>query len=330
MDGQPIMEIERSRSTTELIGATFELYRRHSWLFLILAGVVVVPYSALSLLGEPGSPIDGALRVIIEQVVLIADLALVLPLVSALHVYAVEDVRQGREPDLGSVARRGIASLRVVSPAVFLSLLGIILGTVALIVPGIILAIRWAVVAQAGALGAPSWRKALDQSAGLTERNGMHVFGLLALLLLITSIPFGIRLAVFGRATTVGSFIVSTGISVIVTSFAALAIAFLYFDLKARFRADLARGSAPSAPPSSSGRVVPPTGHPLDPASWTDEDRPAGWYIDPVEPIRMRYWPAGPQPQWSKRRARTPNATWEEWSAHRKQAKAEGLPEEPV
>ena len=38
MDGQPILEIERPRSAFELIGATFSLYRRYSWLFLILAG----------------------------------------------------------------------------------------------------------------------------------------------------------------------------------------------------------------------------------------------------------------------------------------------------
>ena len=330
MDGQPIMEVERPRSAFELIGATFSLYRRYSWLFLTLAGVVVVPYSALSLLGEPGGPFEGAIRVIIQQALGIADFALVLPLISALHVYAVEDVRQGREPDLASVARRGIASLRVVSPAVFLSWLGIFLGTLALIVPGVILAVRWAVVAQAGALGAPSWRKALDRSAGLTERNGAHVFGLVALVFLITAIPLGVRLVVFGHATTVGSFIVDTGLSVIVTSFAALATAFLYYDLLARFRTDPARSSTPREPRSSSGRVIPPTGHPLDPASWSDEDRPAGWYIDPVEPIRMRYWPAGHKPQWSKRRARTPNATWEEWTAYRRQAKADDRPEEPV
>lgn len=328
MDGQPIMEIERPRSAFELIGATFDLYRRYSRLFLTLAGVVVVPYSALSLLGEPGGPFDGAIRVIIEQALGIADFALVLPLISALHVYALEDVRQGREPNLASVARRGIASLRVVSPAVFLSWLGILLGIVALIVPGIILAIRWAVVAQAGALGATSWRKALDRSAGLTERNNMHVLGLLALVFLITSIPLGIHLAVFGKATTVGSFIVNTGLSVIVTSFAALATAFLYYDLMARFRADSARASIPSAPQSSSGRVVPPTGHPLDPASWSDDDRPRGWYIDPEAPQRMRYWLADGGEVWSQRTAKTPKATLAEW---RDLTRArEQRPEEPV
>jgi hypothetical protein len=71
-------------------------------------------------------------------------------------------------------------------------------------------------------------------------------------------------------------------------------------------------------PHSSSGNVVPPTGHPLDSDSWSDEERPAGWYIDPVEPTKMRYWPAGYQPQWSKRRARTPNKTYDEWIAYRK------------
>jgi hypothetical protein len=330
MGGGAIPEIERPRSATELIGATFALYRRYSWLFLILAGVMVVPYELISLIGGPGGPLYGIDRVLVNLALEVGNFALVIPLISVLHLYAVEDLRAGREPELAAVARRGVASLRVVSPAVLLSWLGIFAGLIALIVPGVLLALRWAVVAQAGALEATSWRNALDRSAGLTERHRGHVLGLFALILLITAIPTGIHIAVFGASRTVGSFVVGTAFDVVTSSFTALATAFLYFDLKTRFRTDPARGSVPSKPQTSSGRVVPPTGHPLDPESWSDEDRPGGWYIDPVEPIRMRYWPAGHEPQWSKRRARTPNKTYDEWTAYRKRAKAEELPEEPV
>jgi hypothetical protein len=333
MDAPPNLEIERERSAFELIGATFSLYRRYSWLFLVLAGVVVVPYAVILLIAEPGGPLHGVARGIVANALSVAYVAVVVPLVSALHIYAVEDFRHGREPRLSSVGRRGIASLRVVSPAVFLSWLGILAGLIALIVPGILLALRWAVVAQAGALDATNWRKALTRSAGLTEGNRGHVFGLFVLVGLITAIPGAIHLAVFGTELSVGSYVVSTAFTVLTTSFTALALAFLYYDLKARFRTGPMAGSRPAAEPEPivtvSGREVPPIGDPLDPASWSDEDRPRGWYVDPDSPWVMRYWLADGAGTWSKRTAKTPKATLETWRDMRTIREREKRAEEP-
>lgn len=225
MDGQPIVAVDRERSAPELLGAAFKLYRRYSWLFLILAAVVVVPYSVISLVAHPGGPLHGVTRALIDVALQVGEYALVIPLVSVLHLYAVEDLRAGREPAVGAVARRGIASLRVVSLPVLLSWIGIFAGFIALIVPGVILAIRWAVVAQTAALEATGWRNALDRSAGLTERQRGHVFWFFVLLWLITTVPFVIHLVVFGVALTVGSFVVSTAFDVVVSSFTALATA---------------------------------------------------------------------------------------------------------
>jgi hypothetical protein len=317
MDGQPIVDIDRPRSAPQLIGATFSLYRRYSWLFLVLAGVLVVPYELISLIGRHGGPLHGIAQVLVNIALEVGDFALVIPLISALHLFAVEDLREGQEPRLASVARRGLGSLRVVSPAVFLSWLGIFAGFIALIVPGVLLAIRWAVVAQTGALEATSWRNALDRSAGLTEKHREHVFWLLALIILITSVPIAIHIVVFGATLTVGSFVVGAAFSVLTSSFTALATAFLYYDLKARLRAaPMPAAPLPAREPeprSSSGRTVPPTGHPLDPASWSDENRPRGWYVDPEAPEKMRYWVADGAGVWSKRTAKTPRATLAEW-----------------
>lgn len=319
MDQPSKLKIERPRSAPEIIAATFTLYRRYSWLFLILAGVVVVPYELISLIGRPDGPLHGAAQALTNIAIGVGDYALVVPLISALHLFAVEDLREGRAPELGSVFRRGLGSLRVVSPAVLLSWLGIFAGFLALIVPGVLLAIRWAVVAQTGALEATTWRGALDRSAGLTEKRRAHVFWLLALIVLITSVPTVIHIIVFGASTTVGSVVVSTLFDVVTSSFTALAIAFLYYDLMARFRsAPVIRPAAPLPsselePRSSTGRIVPPSGHPLDPASWSDEDRPSGWYVDPDAPSNMRFWVADGARVWSKRTAKTPKATLAEW-----------------
>jgi hypothetical protein len=314
MEAQPIVEIERRRSALRLIGATFALYRRFPWLFLVLAAVVVVPYEVLETLPRLGL-LHGAALGWVGFALGIGEVALVLPLVSALHVYAVDDVRQGRRPRIESVARRGLARLRVISPAVLLTWIGIVLGLVALVVPGVLLYARWAVVAQTGSLDATGWREALAQSAELAHGNYRHNLGLLLLVFLITSVPYALLALAFGTTNALGPFLIRSALAILTSSFAALATAFLYFDLKARLRSAPAPGpsTAPAETRSISGHLVAPDGNPHDPASWSDEDRPRGWYVDPDAPWVMRYWAADPGQAWSRRSAKTPKAILAEW-----------------
>ena len=107
------------RSTPRLIGETFQLYRRYPLLFLILAAGVVVPYRLIVLAATGTGPLNqGKLAGGIALLLTLIDTAVVDPLVSALHVHAVEEVEEGRTPRLGPVARRGLAVLPVVAAAV--------------------------------------------------------------------------------------------------------------------------------------------------------------------------------------------------------------------
>jgi hypothetical protein len=268
--------------------------------------VVVIPFNVLDLLGGPDGPLHGTARAIVEFALAIADFALVLPLISALHVHAVDDVREGREPALGSVARRGIATLPVWSPAALISWLGIAAGFLALIVPGVLLLLRWSVVAQAATLESRGWQEALSRSTVLTSGRYRHVLGLGLLLLVITELPyFALNFAFGWHTTTVLLFLLRTAINVGVSSFSALAVGLLYFDLTARFRQE-------GREFSGAGRN-PELGDPLTPFAYTDENRPPGWYVDPEQPRRMRYWGADGETGWSKRTARTPKQTLAQW-----------------
>jgi hypothetical protein len=329
MDGQPILEIERPRSATELIGATFSLYRRYPWLFLVLAAVVVVPYQALLAIPTLGV-VHGAAQGWLEFALGIGDLALVAPLVSAFHVYAVDDVRQGRQPLIASVGRRGMATLSVVSPAVFLTWLGISAGLVALIVPGVILFLRWAVVAQTASLGAETWPDALTQSNRLTGGRYKHVFALLFPVFVITELPYGALLLIFGlKSEALAPFLLRAAIDIPVLSFTALATALLYFDLTARLRIE-GPGKPAALPPPRLEPAVAPDGHSLDLASWSDEDRPPGWYVDPDAPWVMRYWAEDGGGAWSKGTTKTPKDTLAQWRDTRWTREQAERPEEPT
>jgi hypothetical protein len=314
--GQANIEIERARSAWQLIGATLALYRRYPWLFLALAAVVVVPFDVLELLIEVVKVLHGAIRTILSFALFVADFALVLPLISALHVHAVADVREGREPEIGPVARRGLASLPVLCRAAGAAYLGVMLGLIALIVPGVILALRWAVVAQVATLRAENWRGALEESELLTTRSYRHIFALLLILFVVTVLPGIVLNVIFGWHVAVTKWVLSAAIGVLLSSFNALAIGLLYYDLSAR-RRDEPRQAATAA----SGDGLNPggaPGDPLTPLAYSDEKRPPGWYIDPENPGRMRYWLADGSGAWSKRKARTPNRTFDEWEKLRR------------
>lgn len=299
------------RNAFRLLEATFELYGRYPRLFLILATAVIVPYELIAFALTGVAPLSRSdLSLGATFFLDLTNWALVTPLVSALHVHAVADVRLDREPQIGSVARRGLKVLPVVAAATITATLGMLVGLLALVVPGIILLLRWVVVAQAAAVEHEGWLAALRSSGRLSRGNYGHIAAFLILVGAITTAPFGVRVVFFGAddVSAVVS-IAGVGLHVVVASFAALATALLYYDLMARAEAE------PAAEPAAS---IPAPTH-LDPRAYGDQDRPKGWYVDPAAPNRMRYWGAAGQPGWIGK-ARTPRKLRRRWRAEMRSA----------
>jgi hypothetical protein len=221
------------RSAPRLIADTLGMYRRYPLLFLVLAAGVIVPYQ-LIVLAAAGSFDRSGLSGGVELTLSLVDWLLVGPLVSALHIHAVAEIREGSAPRLGPVAQRGIAALPVVAAASVISALGIAVGFMALIVPGIYLSLRWAVVAQAAAVEGNGWTSALDSSHRLTKGNFGHVFLLILFVALVTWIPLLLLALGVEESTDVGSFLVAVVAQIVILSFTALATALLYYDLRAR------------------------------------------------------------------------------------------------
>jgi len=125
--------------------------------------------------------------------------------------------------------------LPVVAAADVMSSIGIAIGYLALIVPGILLALRWAVVAQAAALENGSWLDALRSSRRLTATHYAHVFGLILLTgIAAGALRFGARALPLGSGSGAGSVAVGIMVDTIIASFVALTLALLYFDLQVR------------------------------------------------------------------------------------------------
>jgi hypothetical protein len=121
-----------------------------------------------------------------------------------------------------------------VSEAEIVSNIGIYAGLV-LIIPGIWLALRWSVVAQAAAIEHEGWLPALRRSATLTLDHYWHIAGLLlATGVLNFGVSFGASSALAGPSSHVGSVLLGIVVRSALSSFAALTLAVLYFDLLAR------------------------------------------------------------------------------------------------
>ncbi|HTC60249.1 MAG TPA: hypothetical protein VK691_09045 [Solirubrobacteraceae bacterium] len=259
MEASSAIDLGRERSALEILRTALVMYRRYPLLFATLAVGVIAPYElarlAVTGVGPLGSGKSGD-----EGTLLLFELiyyVLVGPLISALHVHAVIEIGEGRRPRIGPVALRGLGVLAVVVAAEIVAGVLIGLGFIALIVPGIVLSLRWSVVAQTAAVDHEGWMPALRRSAQLTAGHYWHIFRVLLAIGFLTFVVAALvgALAGGGNSTSIVSALVGIAVYTLVASFGALTLAVLYFDLRAREagpRLDPLAGYAdPPVPPST-------------------------------------------------------------------------------
>jgi hypothetical protein len=238
VEASSAIDLGRERSALEILRTARVMYRRYPLLFATLAVGVIAPYELAQLAVTGVGPL-GSGTTANEGTFLLFELiyyVLVGPLISALHVHAVIEIGEGRRPRIGPVALRGLQVLAVVVAAEIVAGILIGLGFVALIVPGILLSLRWSVVAQTAAVDHEGWMPALRRSAKLTAGHYWHIFRVLLAIGFLTFLIAAIAGALVGggHSTGIASVLIGIVVYTIVASFAALTLAVLYFDLRAR------------------------------------------------------------------------------------------------
>jgi hypothetical protein len=232
------LQLDVPRSVTEIVRAALIAYGREPLLFILLALGVVAPYELIVLAVSGSAPLAAqSLSVASALTLALIDFALIGPLVAALYVQAVIAIARGERPQLRDVAFRGLKVLPVVAAAQIVAGLGIGIGLFALIIPGILLAIHWCVVAQVAAAERVDWLGALRRSGELAVGHYGHVLGLI---LLTGAIAFGVTLAgsaIAGSSSHVPEVLLGIAVQTAVRMFTALCTTILYFDLLARQRA---------------------------------------------------------------------------------------------
>ena len=214
--------------TSGLIGEAWQTFKAH-WRHLVpIALVVYVAVALISVLLVALLTWVGAiLSAIISLVALFW--------VQGALVRAVEDIRDGR-PDmsLGETYERVRPQLPAIIVGGLLAGLGIALGLVLLIIPGLVLLTWWIVLIPVIVLEERSAGEAFSRSRELVRGHGWNVFGVIVLTILIV-IAFNILLGILLLPVSdwLQSFVSNVVIGTVVTPFIVVVWTTLYYRLRA-------------------------------------------------------------------------------------------------
>jgi hypothetical protein len=239
----------RPMSTSELLDRTFFLYRKH---FVLFVGIVAVPYLVLlafqlgRLAIQPKPSVASALAwsVMTGVVYLIA-----LAAAQAATLVAVSEVHLERPASIGSALAAIKGRLLKISLIMVAVWLGIGVGFVLLIVPGIILALAWSLAIPVAVLESQGLRGATSRSSTLTKGDRGRIFVitflfvvLMYIVTLLVQFPILAALGLshrpnprsipawFGVLSAIGSFVSSSLVGPLFT----IALALIYYDERVR------------------------------------------------------------------------------------------------
>jgi hypothetical protein len=235
----------RARSSTELIDATFQLLRRNAAGLLTLSALFTIPstIAQVTLLRpamiRPGAgPVAFSASSYGSGFLLYFLVAIILSSIfQTAMIIASSDAYLGREINIADALQRALPKAFTIFVAYILASIGIGIGFVFLVVPGIILALMWyatpcAIVFENAGIGA-----ALSRSSALSKDLKGHVFLTFLLAFVIYLVGYFIIAAIAGVVGTLSSFantiVLALGLTLLVPIFP-LVIVLLYYDARIR------------------------------------------------------------------------------------------------
>ena len=229
------IDLQTPRSVGQIVDLTVVCHRRKPLLFFSLALSVVAPYTLIVLAATGSSPL-GESNASTDTIFVLSILAFALvgPMVSVLHIQALSLMGDGVEPSLGAVYRRAVPVLAVAAAAQIVAGIAIFAGLLAFVIPGVIILVRLAVVAQVAAVERSDWMGAVRGSFELTRGLWSHTFGAVIVAGVFDFALNQAGAAIAGSHTHVQQVLLAILTGTVGQSFAALTTAVLYFDLRAR------------------------------------------------------------------------------------------------
>jgi hypothetical protein len=236
------LRLRQRRDVGALLRDSLAVFTRHWLLFIALSAVVVVPAELIvegigmnmltSSYDDSPSLVEAAIPSVVEFLV-------VTPIIAAICIHALHQIADGHRPSAGQVLVAGFEAFTPLFAAVVLAAVGIALGLLVLIVPGVYLAVRWYFVPQSVVIEGARGTQALARSGMLVTGFWWRTFGLVLLANVLIAIPAFILLTPFTAVAESADraiwALVGTAVTTSVTApFVALYSTLLYYDLLAR------------------------------------------------------------------------------------------------
>ena len=168
-------------------------------------------------------------------------------------VELVADVQDGRrDASPGQLLRAATPVLGQLILVGIVAGIGVVIGFILIIIPGLFLLTIWSVAAPVVVLERPGVFAALRRSRELVRGNGWQVFGVIAVLYILVSVfSFVIEGAADSAGAGVG-IVVRVIVGVLTAPLVALASSVMYFELRGRAREDAVEPD-PSGPFQAGG-----------------------------------------------------------------------------
>jgi hypothetical protein len=208
----------------DVIRKVLDIYVDQAPVLMPAAAVVFVFTGILSTVLLQASP---GLALVATLIGLIAT-----TLFTGMVVELVADVQDGRrDATPGQLLRAAWPVFGSLILVALIANVGILIGFVFLIVPGLILLTIWSVAAPVVVLERPPGLGALARSRALVRGNGWQAFGVIFVLTVVIAIVSGAIELGADSAGTAAGIVVRVVLGVLTAPLAALAAAVLYFEL---------------------------------------------------------------------------------------------------
>jgi hypothetical protein len=229
-----------------ILGESWGLYTKFFMRFFVIALIVYLitnlVNAVVATLFDHGAGISVLLAVISAVVSLVGTFWL-----QGALVYAVDDVRDGRiDTTIGQVFERVQPYLLTLIGAGLLAGIGIAIGFVLLIIPGLILLTWWCLIVPTIVLEGKKVGEAFTRSRELVRGNGWTVFGVVIITAILSAIASGIIQALFFfLGSFLRSWIGGAIASAVVGPFLAIALTLMYFRLRELREPEVSEPAAP-------------------------------------------------------------------------------------
>ena len=273
MNGSERLDLTRRRGVGDLLGDSLTVYfRNFATVFAIAFPIVAVVQLIVSGIGleqltsgyqEEATTAETLIPTAVSYLV-------VAPLIAAATIDVIQRLSTGERPHAGRAIQAGLDIFVPVFVAVVLAGIGIGIGLVALIVPGLYLAVRWLFVPQSVVIDGARGGEALRGSWRTTGGYWWRTFAVVVLANVIAFLPATLLVLPLQtlaeeadrQAIALAGMILTESLT---APFVAIVATLLFFDIRVRRAARPPDGGASGGAGEEAGEPGGPADEPADP-----------------------------------------------------------------